>query len=40
MVRREYAFWWTDIDYYVRHLKELIVEKDLIMRWLILLKKN
>ena len=27
MVRREYAFWWTDVDYYVRHLKELIAGK-------------
>lgn len=27
LVRREYAFWGTYINYYIRHLKELIREK-------------
>lgn len=27
LVRREYAFWGTYIDYYIRHLKKLISDK-------------
>ena len=27
MVRRDYAFWGTYIDYYIKHLKELIEDK-------------